>query len=71
MSLLQTVKSAMGNLIWHRLWQCSTSTFENSRGCTSAPGLAGIKGNDRIDRISGEVKERERERERPPQVVRV
>ena len=29
-----------------------TSTFENSRGC---PGHAGVKGNDRADRLAGKA----------------
>ena len=33
----------------------STSTFRNSRRCTSCPGHTGVKGNDRADRLAGKT----------------
>ena len=35
--------------------QCLTSTFEKPYWCTSCPGHAGVKGNDRADRLAGKA----------------
>ena len=35
--------------------QWSTSAFENSCGCIYCPGHAGVKGNDRADRLVGKA----------------
>ena len=53
MSLLQKVKNGMGSPTGMCQW--STSTFQNSCGCTYCPGHAGVKGNDRADRLSGKA----------------
>ena len=53
MSLLQKVKNGMGSPTGMCQW--STSTFQNSCGCTYCPGHAGVKGNDRADRLAGKA----------------
>ena len=35
--------------------QWSTSTFENSCGCTALAGHAGVKGNDQTDKLAGKA----------------
>ena len=51
-SLLQKVKSGMVIKAYARMRQWSTFTFQNSCGYT---GHAGVKGNDRGDRLAGKV----------------